>query len=101
MIDISIKKQDKIIQEISIKGHSMFADKGKDIVCAGVSAIAIGTISAISEIIGVLLPHKADEGDYWVKFTDDDKTQIIAETMLYQLMTIENSYKKYVKIHFI
>ena len=39
MIDVIIKTDNKILKKIHIKGHSNFASKGKDIVCAAVSIL--------------------------------------------------------------
>ena len=42
MIKVNIKKN-----HIEIKGHAMYDDYGKDIVCASISSIAITTVNAI------------------------------------------------------
>lgn len=47
MIRILIKKKHDKIIEIQILGHAMYADYGKDIVCAGASSIFITTVNAI------------------------------------------------------
>ena len=47
MIKVEIKKQEGKIKEVLLKGHAMYDDYGKDIVCAGVSSIFITTVNAI------------------------------------------------------
>ena len=47
MINISIKKNNKQYQEFIFKGHALYDDYGKDIVCAGVSSVLITTVNAI------------------------------------------------------
>lgn len=101
MITIRIHKEADYIKEISIKGHSNYAPKGEDIVCAGVSAIGVGTINALNEITKTKPIYKVEEGDLLVKFNDDEKTQVIAQTMMVQLKSIEETYKKFVKILYI
>ena len=46
MINVKIKYINDVISELEVKGHSNFAPKGSDIVCAGVSAIVVGGINA-------------------------------------------------------
>lgn len=38
MIKVQIKRNNKYITQIKIKGHAQFGEYGKDLVCAGVSA---------------------------------------------------------------
>ena len=47
MISISILKHNGIIEEMNVSGHAEYADKGKDLVCAGVSTIMIGSLNAL------------------------------------------------------
>lgn len=41
MIKVSVTKKNQQIQEVSIQGHAMYDDFGKDIVCAAVSSCVI------------------------------------------------------------
>ena len=43
MIKVQIKRNNKYITQIKIKGHAQFGEYGKDLVCAGVSAVATGS----------------------------------------------------------
>lgn len=54
MIKIKVKKDEEIIREISINGHALYDDYGKDIVCASVSSIVITTVNAILRVVVVL-----------------------------------------------
>lgn len=47
MIKVNVKKQNNKVYEIVIKGHAGYEKKGKDIVCAAVSSMAITTINGI------------------------------------------------------
>ena len=42
-----IEKDDSIINVLEVSGHSNYDTKGKDIVCAGVSAIVVGGLNAL------------------------------------------------------
>lgn len=47
MIKVNVKRKNKIVYEIVIKGHANYDVAGKVIVCAAVSSMAITTINAI------------------------------------------------------
>ncbi len=47
MIKVSVTKKNQQIQEVSIQGHAMYDDFGKDIVCAAVSSCVITTVNGI------------------------------------------------------
>ncbi len=47
MIRIDIKKKKDNFITITLKGHAMYDDYGKDIVCAGVSSILITSVNGI------------------------------------------------------
>ena len=47
MIKINVNKDNDLVKKISIKGHALYDDYGKDIVCASVSSIVICTVNLI------------------------------------------------------
>ena len=47
MVKIKVGKKSNSIIKLNIEGHAGFADKGKDIVCASISSIAIGLLNSI------------------------------------------------------
>lgn len=100
MINIIIYQEDNLLKKVSIKGHSNYAPKGEDIVCAGVSAIGVGTVNAIYEITKQKPEFHSEDGNLELEFPSGGDAQIIAKTMLIQLKSIEESYPKYVKIQF-
>ena len=50
MIRIKIQRQENLIKEINLLGHALYDDYGKDIVCAGVSAILTTSVNAALKI---------------------------------------------------
>ncbi|RED64123.1 ribosomal-processing cysteine protease Prp [Cohnella lupini] len=105
MITITIVRNvDKAIIRFTVSGHAFYNDPGKDIVCAGVSAVTIGAVNAIEKLTGLepraisesgLLraeaPHSADP-------KRNDQVQLLLEGMIVALESIAESYGKYVKI---
>ena len=107
MITVTIVRQsadDKQIVSFAIEGHAKFAKPGKDIICAGVSAVSVGTVNAIEELIGLELPASMKNG--WLQSdiplqTDssvNERVQLLLEAMIVMLNSIATSYGKYVVI---
>ncbi|RHW40626.1 ribosomal-processing cysteine protease Prp [Neobacillus notoginsengisoli] len=109
MIDVTITRNETgLIRSFSISGHAFFAERGKDIVCAGASAVSIGAINAIHEMTGVvpLTEIDYDEGLLRCEIQDNlpaqerEKIQVLLEGMYFQLKTIEEEYGQHIRITF-
>ncbi|REE69490.1 hypothetical protein A8990_13424 [Paenibacillus taihuensis] len=107
MITVTIERQSAAnarIVSFAIEGHAKFAKPGKDIVCAGVSAVSVGTVNAIEELAGIELPASMKSG--WLRSdipvtadaASDEKAQLLLEGMIVMLNSIAASYGKYVDI---
>lgn len=98
------REDDRRITQFMIAGHAKFAKHGRDIVCAAISAISVGTVNAIEELVGLELPASMKDG--WLSSTipslDDgsknQQVQLLLESMRVMLTTIETSYGKYVQV---
>ena len=106
MIEVTIIRKDSgNIHSFEISGHAFFANRGKDIVCAGVSAVSIGAINAVHALTGVT--PEISHGDGFLRcvlpdLQDDmnEKVQLLLKGMVVSLQTIEEDYGKYIKITF-
>ena len=87
-----------------VNGHANFGEHGKDIVCAGVSAIAYTAVGALNNIAGVG-SYQEDDGQMVCSIPDklkrdiDIKAQVILESAVIGFRQIENAYKKYVIVN--
>lgn len=98
MISVNVKFIGKDVKSLTVSGHANYDQYGKDIVCAGVSAVVTGGINALeSEIESIKIINEDNKLGVEV-INSNEKIQIILNTILIQLKTIENSYKKYIKI---
>ncbi|MED3562188.1 ribosomal-processing cysteine protease Prp [Bacillus xiapuensis] len=94
------------IQSFEISGHAFFADRGKDIVCAGVSAVSVGAINAVHALTGVTPVIEQGNGFLRCVIPDHlsadihEKIQILLEGMVISLRTIEEEYGTHIKITF-
>ncbi|WEK55364.1 MAG: ribosomal-processing cysteine protease Prp [Candidatus Cohnella colombiensis] len=94
------------LTQFTVSGHAYYDDPGKDIVCAGVSAVSIGAVNAIEKLTGlvphteiteqsgllkVIAPNSEDEGR-------NAQVQLLLEGMVVALESIAQEYGKFVKI---
>lgn len=49
MIKVEVEYKGKGFHSLLIKGHANTGDYGKDLVCAGVSAVSIGAMNALAD----------------------------------------------------
>ena len=93
------------ITGFSIKGHSGYAEEGSDIVCAGISALAITTENALCQLVKlspterggedgfleVLLPEKMSESQI-------HDAQLLLSALHIGLENIAQAYPDYVRL---
>jgi uncharacterized protein len=107
MISITINRSEsESIQSFKISGHAFFADRGKDIVCAGASAVSVGAINAVHALTGVTPEIEQEDGFLRCVVPDklpediNEKVQLLLEGMIVSLQTIEEEYGEHIKITF-
>ena len=99
MIKVIIKQQDEEVLGLQIRGHANYAEHGKDLVCAGVSSIAVGLLNALSQLCEESCTCSMSEGNIGVEILQVNQiNQLILRTGIIQLQTMELSYKNYIKI---
>ena len=92
---IIVKKNDS---KISITGHAMYADFGRDIVCSAVSSIVITTVNGILKIDkDAILVDDANGIEIEVQKRDKVTLSLI-DNMLELLKELEVKYPKNIKI---
>ena len=96
MIKISIKEENKRIKKVEIKGHALYDDYGKDIVCAAVSSIVITTVNAILSIDKDAI--KYDEKVFLIEvLKDDEVVDKLLVNMINMLKELSEEYPKNIK----
>jgi Predicted ribosomal protein len=105
MVTITIYRgRDDRIKRFSVTGHAKYDNPGKDIVCAGVSAITVGAVNAIEKLTGLVPEAEMKSG--WLSANApeceeayrNDQVQLLLEGMIVGLESIEEQYGKHVKI---
>ena len=99
MIKVVIEKNNSKIVSFEVSGHSNYDEKGKDIVCAGVSAIVVGGINALVNENKKAIEYECKEGYAKVLVKNiDSNIEMILDLISTQLYTVEESYPKFIKI---
>lgn len=98
MIKVEYIENSSNIEYLKISGHANYDDYGKDIVCSAVSAISIGALNALKNIENYAITQK--EGLIIIENKNNSSydDNIVLNTMLIQLKTIEQSYPKFIQI---
>ncbi|MEK4627865.1 MAG: ribosomal-processing cysteine protease Prp [Solibacillus sp.] len=91
-----------------ISGHALSDVYGRDLVCAGASAVAFGAVNAIPHVTGITPEiEQGAEGGY-LKVTipekpdaeTDEKLQVLLNTMVTQFYTMTASYSEYIELKY-
>lgn len=103
MINVSVTRDsEQNITEFTMSGHADFDVHGKDLVCAGASAVVFGSVNALYALTDCEpIIDMADEGGYLsvkLEDTSNDKVQLILEAMIVSLTTIELEYNDFIKL---
>lgn len=102
MIKVLVKRNNKYITQVKIKGHAEFGEYGKDLVCAGVSAIATGICNTLAKK-NFLEQKKCaivlKNGNIMIDvYKEDEVMQVILETLVISLESFVEDYHQYIKI---
>ena len=99
MIKILVIKEQNKLKSISIKGHAMYDEVGKDIVCASVSSLVISTINNILSIDNTIIDVEQNDNNILVKVLKEDKIcNLLLTNMIKYLEEIAIKYPKNIKI---
>ena len=94
MIKVEVTKKD-----ISITGHAMYDDYGKDIVCAAVSSIVMTSVEGIASIKEDAIDAKEQKDKLTITINSyDEVTTKLINTMLNLLNELQKKYPKNIKI---
>lgn len=104
MVKVTIYKKDKSYVGYELTGHSEFADRGLDIVCAGISTLAQTTLIAITSLVTENVRYNVESGylkvDYPQSLNDKQRADVrlLTEAMILGLREIEKQYVEHIQI---
>lgn len=98
MIKVTLKKENDNIKKIIIKGHALYDDYGKDIVCSAVSSVVITSVNALISIDNKSIIYDDREGLTIEVLNHDNVTIKLIDNMISCLSKLEKAYPKNIKI---
>lgn len=99
MITVNIRKDNHKYQKISILGHAMYDDRGKDIVCSAVSSIVITTVNGILLLNKGSLSYMVGKKGMNIELkSNDETTQLLIHNMVNLLKDLEKQYPDNVEV---
>ena len=99
MIKVKVTKDSDMIKSVSILGHAMYADFGKDIVCSAASSIVTTTINGILSFDKEGLSYEVSKDGLVIKnIKTDNITQTLLNNMISLLKELEKSYPTNVEV---
>ena len=103
MINVKFKKIAGDLVSFKVSGHAGFDEYNRDIVCSGVSVLTYAIINGITDVINVDADIEVRDGFSTLSLKkhsleDIEKCQVLMETMLLGIKSMEIQYGKYITL---
>ena len=104
MIRCEFFTEDERITGFSVSGHSGYAEAGKDIVCAAISAIVTMAEATINDVCGAKAKVRVKEEDARITLMlpascDEEETvQAVLSGLLVTLLSFKEDYPDYIEV---
>ena len=99
MIKVKVVKENSKYKKITILGHAMYDDYGKDIVCSAASSIVTTTVNGILALNKGSLSYMVSKKGMSIDIkSTDETTQILINNMVSLLKELEGNYPDNVEV---
>ena len=99
MIRVKFSVGNKQIKGFEISGHAMFAESGRDVVCAAVSSAAYMAANTITDVVGADAVAQVEEASMCVKLNKpDEQAEIVLKGLELHLTELSKQYPQNIKI---
>ena len=99
MIKVKIEKNGVNYTKVSVLGHAMYDEYGKDIVCSSASSIVTTTVNGILSIDKDSISYLVSKKGITITINSSDRTtQILIKNMINLLTELKSKYKEYIEI---
>ena len=99
MIKVNVKKEKDFYQKITIVGHALYDDYGKDIVCSACSSIVTTTVNGVLTLNKNGLIYEVNDDGMTIIVKDNDQTtQKLIHNMINLLKELEENYPNNIKV---
>ena len=94
MIAVSVRKDG-----ITVSGHANYAEAGKDIVCAGVTALVQGLIRSMESLTRDQIQYDIASGRTDIEFGDlSEEGKLLVDSFFIGICQIADEFPDYVRI---
>ena len=99
MIKVNVVKEDLNYKKITLLGHAMYDDYGKDIVCSACSSIVTTTVNGILALDKESLSYAVSKKGMTIEVKSvDSTTQILIGNMVSLLKELEENYPENIEV---
>lgn len=106
MVTVEIERSNRRIVSFTLSGHADSGPYGHDLVCAGVSAVAIGCENAVEKLCGVgLICEQGQDGGFLrcsvprnLSDETENNVQLLLEGMVVSVEAIVSEYGQYIQL---
>ena len=99
MISVKVVKENKKYKKVTVLGHALYDDYGKDIVCSACSSIVITTVNGILALDKGSLSYLVSKKGMTIDVKSDDKvTQTLINNMISLLKELSGNYPENIEI---
>ncbi len=96
MLRITLRRDSSNRRTIIARGHTGYAEEGKDIVCAGVSALLQTLLLWLKEEYSDRLEAEKEKGLLYISFPADERSELVLAVFWKGLIEISKAYPNYV-----
>ena len=94
MIAVSVR-----LDGITVDGHAGYAEAGKDIVCAGVTALVENLIDSIEGLTVDTIQYEISTGRADIHYKDlSEEGKLLVDSFFLGICAVERDFPRYVKI---
>ena len=94
MIEVRIRPE-----RIEISGHAGYAEPGKDIVCAGVTALTQTLIQSIDDLTDGEIEYRISPGKVEVEYRNlSEKSKTLVDSFFIGVSMIADEFPEYVRV---
>ena len=96
--------EDERINGFSVSGHSGYAEEGKDIVCAAISAIVTMAEATINDVCGAKAKVRVKDEDARITLMlptscdEEESVQAVLAGMMLTLCSMRDDYPDYIEV---
>ena len=103
MIKVNFEKSLGKLVSFQVSGHAGFDEYNRDIVCSAVSVLTYAIINGITEVVKISADYEVRDGFSTLSLNkqsleDIEKCQVLMETMLLGIKSMEIQYGKYITL---